>query len=116
MVKLFVGGFPQKTDEMELAKLFSLHGDVKTIKIVRDKRTRVSKGYGFIEVGDQASADNMIDMLNGYEIGGNSLVVNIRPDEPPRTFAPRGPAPRFSPRIPQTGPSDFKKKRPRRGI
>jgi RNA recognition motif-containing protein len=118
MVKLFVGGFPLKTDEMELAKIFSLHGDVKTIKIVRDKRTRVSKGYGFIEVGDQASADNIIEMLNGYEIGDKILVINIRPDEEATpAFRPRTSQPaRFSPRVPRTGPSDFKPKRPRKRL
>ena len=82
MVKLFVSGFPLSMDEVELAKIFCLHGDVKTIKMVRDKKTRVCKGYGFIEVGDQASADNMVAMLNGYPIGDRALTVNIRPDEP----------------------------------
>lgn len=118
MVKLFVGGLPQKTDEMELAKIFSLHGDVKTIKLVRDKRTRASKGYGFIEVADQASAENIIAMLNGYELGDKTLVINIRPDEEPApAFKPRSSPPaRFSPRVSRTGPSDFKPKRPRKRL
>lgn len=123
MVKLFVGGFPLKIDEIELVKLFSLHGDVKTIKLVRDKKTRICKGYGFIEVADQASADNIVAMLNGYEMGDKELVVNIRPDDPTPApaSAPSYEPRRFSPR-PNPGAShghgatDFKKKRPRRGM
>lgn len=115
MVKLFVSGFPLKTDEIELAKIFSLHGDVKTIKLVRDKRTRVCKGYGFIEVADQSSAENIIAMLNGYEMGDRQLVVNIRPEEPERPAVPQRRPPSFSPR-PRTEPSEFRKKRPRRGM
>lgn len=48
LVKLFVGGFPLVIDELELAKLFGPHGDISTIKIVRDKKTRICKGYAFI--------------------------------------------------------------------
>ena len=47
MVKLFVGGFPLDITELELVQLFNLHGDVATIKIVRDKKTRMCKGYAF---------------------------------------------------------------------
>jgi RNA recognition motif-containing protein len=123
MVKLFVSGFPLKIDEIELAKIFSLHGDLKTIKLVRDKKTRVCKGYGFIEVADQASADNIVEMLNGYEMGDKQLVVNIRPEEPegppkPPPRRPFSPSPSYSPRpSSSSGPSpEFKKKRPRRGM
>ena len=110
MVKLFVSGFPLNIDEIELAKMFSPHGDLKTIKLVRDKKTRVCKGYGFIEVSDQASADNMVSVLNGYPIGDRQLTVNIRPDEP--VAAPADP-PVYR-RVQKPDEPGFKKMRPRR--
>ena len=110
MVKLFVSGFPLNMDEMELVKIFSMHGDVKTIKLVRDKKTRVCKGYGFIEVADQASADNMVSELNGYPIGDRKFTVNIRPDEPAITPS----TPPVYRKIQKPGDQDFKKMRPRR--
>ena len=109
MVKLFVSGFPLSMDEVELAKIFCLHGDVKTIKMVRDKKTRVCKGYGFIEVGDQASADNMVAMLNGYPIGDRALTVTIRPDEPEAPARP----PVYR-KLSKPGDPEFRKMRPRR--
>jgi len=77
MVKLFVGGFPLDTDEMELAMLFALHGDISTIKIVRDKKTRICKGYAFIEMADRAAAENAADALDGTLMKGKVLTVNI---------------------------------------
>lgn len=109
MVKLFVSGFPLNMDEIELAKIFALHGDLKTIKLVRDKKTRVCKGYGFIEVGDQASADNMVAVLNGYPIGDRELTVNIRPDEPEAPVKPQ-----VYRKLEKPGDPGFRKMRPRR--
>jgi len=107
MVKLFVSGFPLDIEEIELVKMFSLHGDVKTIKLVRDKKTRVCKGYGFIEMADEASAENAIAALDGQPMGDRSLTVKIRPDEPVAAAPPvyRKPQKIFEP---------VKKKRPRR--
>ncbi|MFI5159171.1 MAG: RNA-binding protein, partial [Sphingobacteriales bacterium] len=69
MVKLFVSGFPLDIQEIELAKMFALHGDIVTIKLVRDKKTRVCKGYGFIEMTDEAAAENAIAALDGQPMG-----------------------------------------------
>ncbi len=111
MVKLFVSGFPLDIEEIELAKLFAPHGDIVTIKLVRDKKTRVCKGYGFIEVADEASAENIVAALNGEPMGDRKLTVNIRPDEPVAPAAPTRPV--F--RKPQkTTYEPEKKKRPRR--
>ena len=109
MVKLFVSGFPLDIEEIELVKLFAPHGDIVTIKLVRDKKTRVCKGYGFIEVADEASAENMVAELNGQPMGDRNLTVNIRPDEPVVT-APARPVYRK----PQRTFEPEKKKRPRR--
>lgn len=110
MVKLFVSGFPLDMDEIELAKIFSLHGDMRTIKLVRDKKTRVCKGYGFIEVADQAAADNIVLMLNGYPMGDRQLTVNIRPEDPPAVSTT---APVYQ-RVQRPADPGFRKMRPRR--
>jgi RNA recognition motif-containing protein len=65
MVKLFVGGFPLEMTELELVQLIAPHGDVSTIKIVRDKKTRVCKGYAFLEMTDRKGAEQVIEMLDG---------------------------------------------------
>ena len=82
MVKLFVGGFPLDMDELKLAELFAPHGDIKTIKLVRNKQTRICKGYGFIEMADQVSALNAVWVLNGQAMGDRQLTVSIREEEP----------------------------------
>lgn len=64
MIKLFIGGFPLDMSELELAQLVAPYADVVTIKLVRDKKTKVCKGYGFIEVADETHAFNAIDNLN----------------------------------------------------
>lgn len=50
MHKLFVSGFPLEITELELAQLIAAHGDISTIKIVRDRKTRICKGYAFTEM------------------------------------------------------------------
>jgi RNA recognition motif-containing protein len=82
MIKLFVGGFPLDMDEQQLAELIAPHGDIVTIKLVRDKKTRVCKGYGFVEVSDRTSAENVILALNGQQMGDRQLTVSIREEEP----------------------------------
>jgi RNA recognition motif-containing protein len=113
MVKLFVSGFPLDMDEIELVKLFSSHGDVRTIKLVRDKKTRVCKGYGFIEMADQQAAENVIAALNKQHIGDRQLTINIREDDEPAAPAPRHFKPPVYQKV-QKFVDPLRKKRPRR--
>jgi RNA recognition motif-containing protein len=113
MVKLFVSGFPLDMDEIELVKLFSSHGDVRTIKLVRDKKTRVCKGYGFIEMADQQAAENVIAALNKQHIGDRQLTINIREDDEPAAPAPRSFKPPVYQKV-QKFVDPLRKKRPRR--
>jgi len=113
MVKLFVSGFPLDMDEIELVKLFSMHGDVRTIKLVRDKKTRVCKGYGFIEMADQQAAENVIAALNKQHIGDRQLTINIREEEESVAAAPRPFKPPVYQKV-QKFVDPLKKKRPRR--
>ncbi|RFZ84141.1 RNA-binding protein [Mucilaginibacter terrenus] len=115
MVKLFVGGFPLDIEELELAKIVAVYGDISTLKIVRDKKTRVCKGYAFIEMVDRAGAEAAMEALDGTSFAGKVLSVKIT-EEPAVTRPKPGnfrPAPNRPPR--PTG-SDDRQRRPRRTI
>ena len=96
MVKLFVGGFPLDMTELEIVQRVALYADVQTIKIVRDKKTKICKGYAFLEVTDRAGAEHAMSELNGTLIAGRELLLNIveedqqkpvsRPKPGPKTF------------------------------
>jgi len=77
MIKLFVGGFPLDMTELEIVQRVALYADVQTIKIVRDKKTKICKGYAFLEVTDRAGAEQAMDALNGTQIAGRELLLNI---------------------------------------
>lgn len=81
--KIYVGNLPFSATSENLNELFSKFGTVDSAKIVMDRDTGRSKGFGFVEMssGDEASA--AIEKLNGSDMGGRSLVVNeARPMEP----------------------------------
>jgi len=75
MVKLFVGGFPLDIDELNLAMLIAPYGDIETLKIVRDKKTRVCKGYAFVEMKTREGADEVMFALHDSPMGKNKLSV-----------------------------------------
>lgn len=77
MVKLFVSGFPLDISELELVKLFIPHGDVATIKIVRDKKTGTCKGYAFLEMKDAKGAERAIEALDYSPSKDRMLTVRI---------------------------------------
>ncbi|OIQ61536.1 RNA recognition motif containing protein [Moorella thermoacetica] len=72
---LYVGNLPWATSEEELARAFSSHGEVLSARIITDRQTGRSRGFGFVEVND-ADADQMIAAMNGAELGGRILTVN----------------------------------------
>jgi RNA recognition motif-containing protein len=80
MKKLFVSGFPLEITEMELALLIAPYGDIETIKIVRDKRTKKCKGYAFVEMKKAESAANAAASLNGTINQGRVFTVNVNPN------------------------------------
>jgi RNA recognition motif-containing protein len=91
MVKLFVGGFPLEMTELELVKMIGPHGDVETIKIVRDKKTRICKGYAFLEMKDRIGAENAVIALDGTPIADRVLSVKINDDFVKKSPPPRKP-------------------------
>lgn len=84
MVKIFLGGFPLEAMELELVQLVSPYCTVVTIKVVRDKKTKICKGYAFLEIETREGADAAIDALDGAEYKGRELKLSIVPDEPPK--------------------------------
>jgi cold-inducible RNA-binding protein len=80
--KLFVGGIPYSTTEADLRDYFAQCGNVVSCSIIIDRATNRSKGFGFVEFETAEEAQKAVDTLNGTELGGRSIVVNIaRPKE-----------------------------------
>lgn len=81
--KVYVGGLPYQTSEQELADLFATHGQVDSARIITDKFTGQSRGFGFVEMSNDDEAKAAIEALNGTELGGRTLTVNeARPQSP----------------------------------
>ncbi|MCP9454918.1 MAG: RNA-binding protein [Nitrospira sp.] len=81
--KIYVGGLPYSATEQQLSDLFAVHGSVTSAKIITDKFTGQSRGFGFVEMSSEAEARAAIAALHGAEMGGRTLTVNeARPQEP----------------------------------
>lgn len=84
---LYVGNLPWTISEQELTTSFEAHGQVISARIVTDRETGKSRGFGFVEVED-ADSQKMIKAMNGFSLGGRDLIVNearpksSRPEEP----------------------------------
>lgn len=76
MKKLFVGGLSFKTTEQGLAEAFSKAGTVLSAVIITDRLTNRSKGFGFVEMENDADAATAIEMYNEKELDGRRVVVN----------------------------------------
>lgn len=81
-IKLYVGNLPFEITEDELKGAFASHGEVVEARIITDKWTDKSRGFGFVEMSSQEEAQKAIDELNGSALGGRDIVVNeARPME-----------------------------------
>jgi RNA recognition motif-containing protein len=79
--KLYVGNLPFSATETEINELFSKHGTVHSVALINDRETGRPRGFGFIEMDDEA-ATKAISALNGQEMGGRDLKVNEAQDKP----------------------------------
>ncbi len=80
--KIYVGGLPFSTTEGQLEEIFSAHGTVESARVITDKFTGKSRGFGFVEMGSSNEAQKAIESVNGTEIEGRTLTVNAaRPQE-----------------------------------
>ena len=86
--KLYVGNLPYSFRDSDMEQAFAQYGTVTSAKVMMERYTGRSKGFGFVEMGSPAEAQAAIEGMNGQQIGGRGLVVNeARPMEPrgPRT-------------------------------
>lgn len=74
-IKLYVGNLPYTLKDSELSDAFKQHGNVISAKVVIDKESGRSKGFGFVEMQNENEANSAIKALNGAEIKGRKLVV-----------------------------------------
>lgn len=81
--RLFVGNIPFRMTQDELHDLFSQAGAVVSVHIPTDRETGRPRGFGFVQMEDDTSKDQAVQMFNGYSVSGRALVVNeARPREP----------------------------------
>jgi RNA recognition motif-containing protein len=81
--KLFVGSLSYQTTDAELEEFFAAVGQVVSAKVIIDRDTNRSKGFGFVEMSSEEEAKEAVKQLDGKELGGRKLIVNeARPQAP----------------------------------
>jgi RNA recognition motif-containing protein len=91
-MNIYVGNLPYSVRDNDLLAMFQEFGNVSSAKVIMDRETDRSKGFGFVEMASADEGANAIEKMNGYEINGRALRVNeARPREDrPRTGGPGG--------------------------
>jgi len=74
--KLFVGSLPWAVNDDALKVAFEAHGAVISAKVITDRQTGRSRGFGFVEMENEAEASNAIQALNGSELKGRNIIVS----------------------------------------
>lgn len=87
-MNIYVGNLPWRTSEDDLRSAFEAFGEVSSAKIITDRETGRSRGFGFVEMPDGAAGQAAIDGLNDKDFQGRNLRVN---EARPRDDKPRGP-------------------------
>ncbi len=91
MKKMYVGNIPYNSTEEDLKELFSECGEIESVKIIQDKFTGRSKGFGFVEMVNEEDAKKAIATLNDKDFMGKSLrVAEAKPQEKRQGFNKRG--------------------------
>lgn len=86
-MNIYVGNLPYSVSEGDLQNAFGEHGTVTSVNIIKDRITGNSKGFAFVEMENDDEGQKAIDELNGSEMGGRNLKVNLarpRTERPPR--------------------------------
>jgi len=82
-MNIFVGGLPFKVDERELREIFEKYGELTSVKLIIDKQSGRSKGFGFVEMADDEAGQQAIDALDGTELYGRTIGVSVSEDKKP---------------------------------
>jgi RNA recognition motif-containing protein len=81
-MNIYVGNLSYSLSEEELRDAFAAHGEVSSVKILSDRETGRSRGFGFVEMPNQSEGEAAVEQLNGKDLGGRALRVNeARPRE-----------------------------------
>ena len=83
--KLYVGNLPYSVTEDRLQQHFAQHGSVVSARIITDKFSGRSKGFGFVEMSSDEEAERAVNALNGTDFEGRNIVVSEARPQPPRT-------------------------------
>ena len=83
-MNIYVGNLSWNLKDQDLSNLFAAHGEVVSAKIVTDKFTNRSKGFGFVEMGSDEEGNKAIKGLNGKELEGRAMSVSIAREKNPR--------------------------------
>ncbi|MEL6614353.1 MAG: RNA-binding protein [Bacteroidota bacterium] len=86
-MNIYVANLPYSTSDAELRELFEAHGEVSSATVIKDRETGRSRGFGFVEMPDDAAAKSAIENLHDSPMGGRPLTVNEarpRAERPPR--------------------------------
>lgn len=98
--RIYVGNLSPEASETDIKTAFSGFGDIKEVRVIKDRAGR-SKGYAFIEMLEMADAENAIESLNGKDLGGRILKVNLAKTKPNGPRRPRRPSNSRPPREPR---------------
>lgn len=79
---LFVGSLPYSVTDETLTQLFSQHGQIVSVNVIKDKYTGQSRGFAFVEMGTDEEAQKAIQALNGHQLEGRSIVVKEAQPKP----------------------------------
>ncbi len=88
-MSLYVGGLPYATTEATVRALFAQVGDVRAVRLIKDRESGLSKGFAFVEMANKADAERAIERFNGYQLDGRFLVVNEARSREERGGSPR---------------------------
>ena len=83
--KLYVGGLPYSFDDEQLKGIFTAYGEILSAKVIQDKFSGRSKGFGFVEIANDDEARKAVEEMNGKEVGGRNITVNEARPMTPRT-------------------------------
>lgn len=87
-MNIYVGNLPYSATDADLRQLFEKHGEVSSAKVIIDRETNQSKGFGFVEMSDNAKAQAAITALNGQQLKGRAMRINEA--QPKEARPPRG--------------------------
>ena len=87
-MNIYVGNLPFEVDDTELERTFTAYGEVSSARVIQDRESGRSRGFGFVEMSDNSQAEAAIQALNGKDLSGRPLTVNEA--KPREERGPRG--------------------------